>query len=1208
MRHWNISPMEEEEEVYQYRGSTGFCSSTPIHPSLMSCASSSAGRGGGGGGEGQNIIGSSLKEHLDFHPILRVRKENLDVSPLKEDSSEIVAMKTGGSSSYRISQGISLSTRLNFPDEKGNATDWSSPYKTPSRQSTAMLSHANDIKAGDFASVSCTEREQQELNTEATALPLASRKCASPSLSTPSKIRCSSQLRTESADERRQHSPCTPAAQNDPKEMELQTFSSVSLTPSHLSGRVESLPGASRSDFRTTAATTTTRSSTHPGIWPPPSSREMMPLSCEGKEKEATVMERAPWTTEVPKVAVNKRGEETSASSLLRSSRLGTPHWMGKARNDVGLEENMQHRRPPADRTMALGSDCSGEEQGNSMSSLFLPLHISHNSYFQSKEEEGEEEERGEGGLIRTMPDSTLSLSDPPPCPPSTSSQRYSRHLPLRDEEGMATASMMMMDMDGPSCSPSFSQTSSLFSFSSAAPPHSPSSPPYGSRHFSEDDMEDFHSSHSISGMSATWIADDGSYSASLYREKLAENLLFPSKHPSSQHTGIPTSNRMTPLPLRSLTEKYSHLNNGSGSAEGRSFHSIKERRLHEKGHRCWRSSSSSRRSSSSTRTSRSRSGGDGGHCSNHTCGGPAHGNGHKKREVKLLRKVSYSTPPAQGENQDHHHLLPSFPQYYDPQSYDEEKGVGVSPSLSHRHPPYPSASSISSNSVSHLMLSSPSLSSLAVPTLRRSPRVTDFSPVPTNISASTFIREDLWSRKQHSSHQEVLTPIMATSTTTRRRRRKGVLRAALPYRVLEAPSFPSNASQLLDWGSHNYLAIGLYHLLYLWHPTSGKSTKLVGLDPGEKIVRLTWVQHSSYIALASSTGLTRVYDGGNGKHLRMLRCGDASESTCQIGGNAERVFRMPRALSTLHARIQAPGVEGGSSTSMNIHPNRLAGDPLFTSPPPTCFGITGLAVRGPLLAVGTDAPEGLVRVFDLRMKEALVQTFQGFHHGAVTALSYSPMEPYYLATGSENGSVCVWDGRRSAAPRCISPNVHRGIVSVLQWNPRRSRRLISGGQDGVLCHLHTLYRNVGAEEEEEVPHTYCTSDAHTMSASAAPPFITRAHQTGYPITGAIWHPEKDEIVTSHSGERGELQLRHSKTFQLIGQFSSAVTSAGLSCLTLSPNKTDVCAAQGDETLKLWEVFNDRTDGTSPPSLIRTIPPGSSDHPPPSPISSGSQF
>lgn len=1150
MRHWNISFTEEEEECRQGNGSN-FCSSLPKHVSKMTDASDEE-----EGMESSRYGGPGFTSDAEFQPVLRVRKENQSESLKNMEVKDISAMKRVYPL-HQVPHSSSLHTLLALPEKKWALGDVSAASSCPPRHSIATTPCSlPSSPASYFSSLPHSEWRQPELwrSETSTEFSSVSEKYSSPYFSPfPLSLELSSAslpLRTGREVEREETLTSLEVSEEQREQNGTDAVSSVLQFHPHSQeegweappwsvacGELLTSSTAMASPItRDTGSRCTPYSIDGPSLSSPVSS-----FSLEGPPKEWFRMDRMSNTRETSTVSITEAAERAEDQlALLPPSYATTSPLLPGTTSDgrgtipsggvvcVPLEGSpSKHKRNwmTTYSTVPTGSGVGVERkaEGTCTPPLFLPLHIRQSSLAE-EEEERKKEESTEVETPAMEVNTALPLSSPySTFPPSlSSSQRFSRHLPLREEEGVATTSMRrrrMVDGDGLSFSPTFSNSSSLLSFSSSGAPHSPCSLVHGSRPLNEDE-EERQLSHSISGTSTVWIGDDVTYSASLYRDRLAENLLLACRNPNPQNTSTAPSSRVAPLPPRAYTEKCPPRSEPGSPA----LPTGREGRLQERGDRS-RSRDPQKESHGSSRT-RSTS------CHGMERGRTAHGK-------RVIAKPSYPSPTPQSEAQAQRRLLQSS--HHDPRSRGEDGELERSPSLCHRRPLcpiYPSSSS---------------------PTT---------TPIPT-ISPTLLREDDLWSRKPPRSPQG----------RTRNERRRAVSRTTHPHRVLEAPSFPPNASQLLDWGSNDRLAIGLHHLLYLWNPVSGESTKIFKQDPGDSIVRLTWVQHSAYIALAARSGVTRVADGSTGKTLRTLRCGDPLDSSTRSGDPKE-----PRWSCTAVPPPRPTGREGpGSSRGSRLQDHD-------TPPHSSTFAITGLAVRGPLLAVATNASEGLVRVFDLRVKEALAQTFHGFHHGPVASLCYAPMEPYYLATGSADGSVLVWDGRRSLSPRCICPHVHAGEVTVLQWNPRRSRRLISGGRDGVLCHLHTMYRNVDVEEEEEVPHTYHADDAHTMSTSATPPFITRAHQTGYPISGAIWHPDRDEIVTSHDGEKGHLQLRHSKTFQLLKRFSSAAGKSGLSCLTFSPNKVDVCAAQGDETLKLWEVFTDETFETTPSPPPRCKP------------------
>lgn len=1107
MDHWQATTKEkEEEEESHYRGSSGFCDAAPL-PTSAACDSPS--RRESIHEKNTRMTREYIEEEgeIPFYYVLRERQENLDESPVKRRTNEGPAMKMASlyeevsppfASHYRPSG-------LRTHKEESMQMRPSGSIPTPS--SSVHDSHCVSERGEAMWATSPYGEEEppQEDDTRADEeTPLVA----------PRPPFSSSSFSTSSGSLEMVHAPPAEVGRaigggvppppvlrvNDDEPREMRNTKSIAISgfPSPLDPHAEEEEKEEEDGPRETGLRIRRR--TQGGLSSSSSGIPAVPLEA----KDDAALRKGSWCHRKPSWKTEGRGDRAEpplVSSALSSSGSVFPPSCPR----TPLPSFAPSFQGTAETVPKSYSDAVGGGSGT----LSFPPHLSQSVLEEALEEE---EEAAQGGRIMTDGDvfgDSLLLSDTSSMP---SSQRFSRHMPLRDEESMTAAATAVMRTDRIPLSASFSQSSSLLSFTSNVPPHSPSSP-LGGRHFSDGDEEERPCSRSGGDTSSSrmWIANDFSYSASLYREKLAENLLLPSRHPSPQNIAASASRRVSPLPLRAwVEERAPHWRGAHHTAGGVGM----EHRLHDKGPGRYR------RSTSMCRGSRD---------------GPRRSSSVESFGTEGWRRKNTTTPATPSPHEEKaipHRFLQSF--HHDTLPRGERKTDLRSPC-----PPFPS-----------------------------------LPPSSSSIAASSVAEDDRWCRF----------PRRAKAETAVRGRRRTALRVTHPYRVLEAPSFPTNASQLVDWGSHNRLAIGFFHLFYLWNPVTGEAEKFIQQEVSERIIRLTWVQHGSYVALASCTGVTRVYDGAHGKCLRTLHCSHEMEAGRSANGPVEsfgsRPPLFPSSTSLGTTRSATPLAYLPQSASNSSTPS------VSSSP-----DITGLAVRGPLLAVGTSAPEGLVLVYDLRVKEALVQTFHGFQQGAVTTLSYAPTEPFYLATGSADGSVCVWDSRHTQSPRSFSSHVHQGAVSVLQWNPHRSRRLVSGGEDGVLCHLRVFHRHLGAEEEEELPHAYQEAgDMNGNPTSMPSPSILRAHQTGSPISGAIWHPDKEEIVTSHTGENGHLQLRHAKTFQLLRQFCTAGTNAGLCCLTLSPNKVDVCAAQGDETLKMFEVFNEEENDTLSSPTMGTNP------------------
>ncbi|RNF15602.1 putative WD40 repeat protein [Trypanosoma conorhini] len=322
------------------------------------------------------------------------------------------------------------------------------------------------------------------------------------------------------------------------------------------------------------------------------------------------------------------------------------------------------------------------------------------------------------------------------------------------------------------------------------------------------------------------------------------------------------------------------------------------------------------------------------------------------------------------------------------------------------------------------------------------------------------------------------------------------------PERVLDAPNFPLHATQLLHWGSNNKLVIGLRNSLYGWDSATAQASLVVQLQDSMHIRAVHWLHKCACIALALDGGVTAIYDCRNEEFLRTVR-------------------------------VRLPSKEE----------------------------FTYLAVNGPLLSIGTSTSCGGIYVFDLRAKHALTTVYEG-HTSGITALHYCTEEPFYLASGSADGSVRVWDARRNSSPRYAFDHVHSGPVNSILWNPDKRSKMYTGGQDGMLCYVdtHAPLTNVPPilRGDEEGP----TTGSH---------FVTRGINTLHPVSGIVSPPGANELATSHNG-KGHIQVRQANNFHLVGTLNSPNCEAGILCPTLAPDMERICAAQG-ETLKFWRVF-----------------------------------
>lgn len=141
-------------------------------------------------------------------------------------------------------------------------------------------------------------------------------------------------------------------------------------------------------------------------------------------------------------------------------------------------------------------------------------------------------------------------------------------------------------------------------------------------------------------------------------------------------------------------------------------------------------------------------------------------------------------------------------------------------------------------------------------------------------------------------------------------------------------------------------------------------------------------------------------------------------------------------------------------------------------------------------VSVGSDQ---MLRLHDSRACEKKTGATR-VHDDTVNAVSWSPVDPYALATGSDDATVRVWDVRRLEKSRCELRG-HKSDVMGVQWSPHSATVIASWGFD----------RRVAVWDMERSGALQSGSDSRD-----GPPellFVHGGHTA--PIAGFSWHPER---------------------------------------------------------------------------------------------------
>jgi WD40 repeat protein len=341
-------------------------------------------------------------------------------------------------------------------------------------------------------------------------------------------------------------------------------------------------------------------------------------------------------------------------------------------------------------------------------------------------------------------------------------------------------------------------------------------------------------------------------------------------------------------------------------------------------------------------------------------------------------------------------------------------------------------------------------------------------------------------------------------------------------FRVLDAPGV-TDSSQLLDWSRGNILAIGLRQQIYAWNGDTRSASLLASLSEDDPVSRVKWLHDGESLIVASESGPVDLFDPEKQRFTHSLR----------------------------------PPVPYGSATA--------------------------IAANGPIVAIGVDTPENNVCLFDVRARRPFIVAIDA-HNGPVSVLDFCTDEPFYLASGGDDGAVQIWDVRqfqrtaRYSFPRLTASTASRQRappVTALHWNTERRSHLYAGSADGMLRVVDTHQR----------PQYSVISSVDTgsrisgiRSSLGTGEVLTCQHGGGAPPGSSHTLPNPDGSILRNAGH---LQLRRAGSLAPVGSFFSwHGPSAALGAVTLAPDGVTVCATHLEGTIKFWHVF----DQPAPPT------------------------
>ena len=252
----------------------------------------------------------------------------------------------------------------------------------------------------------------------------------------------------------------------------------------------------------------------------------------------------------------------------------------------------------------------------------------------------------------------------------------------------------------------------------------------------------------------------------------------------------------------------------------------------------------------------------------------------------------------------------------------------------------------------------------------------------------------------------------LGTALAAPRRTPRKIARS--PFKVLDAPALQDDFYlNLVDWSSHNVLAVGLGSCVYLWSAFTSRVTKLCDLAPSDSICSVARTQRGTFLAVGTNTGDVQIWDAHKCKLIRTMtghrsRVGTLAWSTTMLSSGS-------RDRSIMQRDVRSPEQFTGKLLG---HKSEVCG--LKWS-----YDDRELASGGndnQLLIWSASASSGGPA---LRLPQ---------HQAAIKAISWSPHQHGLLASGGGTADRCIrfWNTTTNTPLQCVDTGSQ---VCNLAWS-----------------------------------------------------------------------------------------------------------------------------------------------------------------------------
>ena len=237
-----------------------------------------------------------------------------------------------------------------------------------------------------------------------------------------------------------------------------------------------------------------------------------------------------------------------------------------------------------------------------------------------------------------------------------------------------------------------------------------------------------------------------------------------------------------------------------------------------------------------------------------------------------------------------------------------------------------------------------------------------------------------------------------ALNRPSQRRTHRKIARS--PFKVLDAPALQDDFYlNLVDWSSHNVLAVGLGTCVYLWSACTSRVTKLCDLGPGDSVCSVGGTQRGTYLAAGTNNGEVQIWDATKCKKVRGMT------------GHRTRVGTLAWSSSTLSPGSRDRNILQRDVRAPEHYTSKLTGHKSEVCGLKWSYDDRELASGGndnQLYIWSANSTHPLLRYSD--------------HTAAVKAIAWSPHQHGLLASGGGTADRCIrfWNTTTNTPLSCI--------------------------------------------------------------------------------------------------------------------------------------------------------------------------------------------